>query len=85
MTDKENTTISGIVDNIQSGKDGYTAKIITNDSKIYFATISIPNLGKNAYKYKKFSIGSQITITGLAFTLREDNRITVKDIIYGEI
>lgn len=75
-----NITISGIVKSTEKGKDGYTAKIKTDEKQIYFATISIPNLGKNASKYRKFKIGERVSVTGDFWELGSEKRITVRDI-----
>lgn len=47
-TMKSNNAVSGKVDSIEAGKDGYTAKISTDAKEVYFATISIVNVGGGA-------------------------------------
>ncbi|PWB20032.1 hypothetical protein DCO46_20800, partial [Flavobacterium sp. HTF] len=42
---KDKNTISGKVESVEFGKDGYTAKINTDKNEVYFATISIVNVG----------------------------------------
>ncbi|MFV7236887.1 OB-fold nucleic acid binding domain-containing protein [Flavobacterium sp. ZB4R12] len=72
--------ITGIVQSVEKGKDGYTAKIKTTDGTIYFAVISIPNLG-SADKYHEFKMGENITLFGEIWKMRDDNRITVRKIL----
>ena len=53
--------IKGKVESIENGKDGYAAKIRTPEGKVYFATISIPNLGReHAHQYQSVSVGETI-------------------------
>jgi len=80
IMEKRNITISGLVGDIEKGKDGYTASIMVDDGQTYLATVSIPNLRKNAYKYRRFSRGERISITGRSFKLGAELRITVFDI-----
>ncbi|MFV8341879.1 OB-fold nucleic acid binding domain-containing protein [Flavobacterium sp. XS2P39] len=74
------TKITGIVETIEKGKDGYTAKIKTAEGTTYFATISIPNLG-SAEKYRQFKIGENVSLSGEVWKMGDDNRITVRKII----
>lgn len=78
-TEKE-ITITGIVTAIENGKDGYTAQIQTDDKQIYYATISNVNLGENASKYRRFTIGERVSVTGEFWELGTEKRITVRDI-----
>lgn len=54
--------IEGTVQKIENGKDGYTATLQTDDNKIYFATVSIPNLGENHAEYRRVEVGEKITV-----------------------
>ena len=72
--------ISGIVKSVEKGKDGYTAKIKTTEGTIYFAVISIPNLG-SANKYREFKMGESVTLFGEIWKMGGDNRITVRKIL----
>jgi hypothetical protein len=72
--------ITGTVQSVEKGKDGYTAKIKTTEGTIYFAVISIPNLG-SAEKYREFKIGEKVTLFGEIWKMGNDNRITVKKIL----
>ncbi|HRH43738.1 MAG TPA: hypothetical protein PKY82_19055 [Pyrinomonadaceae bacterium] len=60
-TSKKTISIKGKVVEIQRGKDGYTAKIETDDKKIYSATISSVTLEK---KYREVKIGETIEVEG---------------------
>nr|WP_315165490.1 hypothetical protein [uncultured Flavobacterium sp.] len=72
--------ITGIVQSIEKGKDGYTAKIKTTEGVIYFAVISIPNLG-SPEKYRAFKTGEKVTLFGEIWKMGDDNRITVRKIL----
>ena len=72
--------ITGIVQAVQKGKDGYTAKIKTNEGAIYFAVISIPNLG-SADKYRVFKMGENVSLFGEIWRMGDDNRMTVRKIL----
>ena len=77
------TTIFGIVEGLENGKDGYTTTIKTPENKLYKAVISIPNLGKNG-GYQRLKIGNTIAIKGEVWKLGEENRITVRKIISAD-
>ncbi|MFV5689866.1 hypothetical protein ACM55M_14710 [Flavobacterium sp. ZT3R25] len=72
--------ITGIVQSVEKGKDGYTTKIKTTEGAIYFAVISIPNLG-SPEKHREFKIGENITLFGEIWKMGDDNRITVRKIL----
>ncbi len=75
--DGKELTVKGTVTEIMPGKDGYTAKLKTDDGKMYMAIISIPNMEK---EYKQVKVGENITVTGEAYTIEEDITIKVKKI-----
>ncbi|MEO8764921.1 MAG: hypothetical protein ABI416_11565 [Ginsengibacter sp.] len=80
----ENTTmksefISGSVNEIQKGKDGYTAKITSAEGQLYYATISHSNL-KNPAQYKTLQIGDTIKVKGDAWKMENENHITVREL-----
>ena len=79
-TMKENNTVSGKVDSIESGKDGYTAKITTDAKEVYFGTISIVNVG-GPQKYKQLKIGDQVSLKGEIWKMNEEKHITVQEIV----
>lgn len=74
------TTVTGIVQSVEKGKDGYTAQIKTTKSTIYFAVISIPNLRKPE-KYREFKTGEKVTLFGEIWKMEGENRITVRKIL----
>ncbi len=80
--DNNNFTVTGIVQSINHGGDGYTAKIRSLTDKILFVTISIPNLGKNHEKFKEYKIGESITVNGELWNMNEELHVTVRNIIY---
>ncbi|PHN02455.1 hypothetical protein CRP01_32250 [Flavilitoribacter nigricans DSM 23189 = NBRC 102662] len=69
--------IKGTVEGIQNGKDGYTAKIKTEDNETYFVTVSTANLS-DPTQYKAVEIGSVIEVQGDEWTMGEDKQITVR-------
>lgn len=76
-----NNFIKGKVESIENGKDGYTAKIKTMEGKFYFATISIPNLGReNAHQYRSLNIGETVEIKGEIWEMNNEQHITVREI-----
>ena len=70
-------SITGKVQEIQNGKDGYTAKVNTAENEIYFATISIPNM-KDPKDYKRVAVGDSINITGEFWKTETESHITVR-------
>lgn len=79
-TKSNNNTVSGKVDSIESGKDGYTAKISTDAKEVYFATISIVNLG-GPQNYKQLKIGEVVTLKGEIWKTDDENHIKVSEIL----
>lgn len=77
---KENNTVTGNVDLIEAGKDGYTAKITTDTKEVYFATISIANLG-GPQNYKQLKIGDEVLLKGEIWKMNEEKHITVQEIV----
>lgn len=59
------------------GKDGYTAKVNTEENVIYFATISRTNLSDPS-QYKEVFVGNTIEVTGEIWKLGEENHMTVR-------
>ena len=57
----KSVSIKGKVIEIQRGKDGYTAKIETDDKKVYSATISSIALEK---RYREVKVGESIEVEG---------------------
>jgi|GEM_PF-1975745 len=71
--------ISGTVSDIQPGKDGYTAKIVTAENQVYFVTISHSNL-TTPDQYKTVKPGEMIKVKGDFFKLGDENHITVREL-----
>ncbi|GIQ60229.1 hypothetical protein Flavo103_33650 [Flavobacterium collinsii] len=75
-----NSTVTGKVDAIESGKDGYTAKISTAAKEVYFATISIVNVG-GPQNYKTLKIGNVVSVKGEIWKTEDESHIKVTQII----
>lgn len=73
-------TISGKVESIENGKDGYTAKINTVKKEVYFATVSIVNVG-GPQNYKRFKEGDEVSVKGEIWKTDTEKHITVKEIV----
>jgi hypothetical protein len=70
--------ISGIVTEMQQGKDGYTAKITTANNQVYFVTISHSNL-KDPAQYRSAKVGTILTVKGDIWKVENETHITVKE------
>ncbi|PXY40143.1 hypothetical protein DMB65_13835 [Flavobacterium cheongpyeongense] len=77
---KDNNTVSGKVESIENGKDGYTAKINTAKNELYFATISIVNVG-GPENFKRFKEGDEVSVKGEIWKSENENHIKVARII----
>lgn len=77
---KDKNTISGKVVSIENGKDGYTAKINTDKNEVYFATISIVNLG-GPENFKRFKEGDEVSVKGEIWKTDTEKHIKVKEIV----
>lgn len=75
----ETKSVEGKVQDIQNGKDGYTAKIETSDKEIYFVTISHSNL-KDHTQYKSVKVGETLKVSGDFWKTETENHITVREI-----
>ncbi|QLC67293.1 hypothetical protein LPB248_13570 [Flavobacterium sp. LPB0248] len=80
MKNDTNAVVSGKVDGIEAGKDGYTAKITTDVKEVYFATISIVNVG-GPQNYKQLKIGDVVSVKGEKWKTEEENHIKVTQIV----
>ena len=80
MKNDPNTAVSGKVDSIEAGKDGYTAKITTDAKEVYFATISIVNVG-GPQNYKQLKIGDVVSVKGEKWKSEDENHIKVTEIV----
>lgn len=80
MKSNSNNTITGKVDSIESGKDGYTAKVTTDTKEVYFATISIVNVG-GPQNYKQVKIGDQVSLKGEIWKTDDEKHMKVQEIV----
>ncbi|MET3027458.1 hypothetical protein ABXT06_12310 [Flavobacterium sp. UW10123] len=80
MKNDTNAIVSGKVDGIEAGKDGYTAKITTDVKEVYFATISIVNVG-GPQNYKQLKIGDVVSVKGEKWKTEDENHIKVTQIV----
>jgi len=72
-------TVEGKVQEIQNGKDGYTAKIETAEKEVYFVTISHSNL-KDHTQYRSVKAGETLKVSGDFWKMENENHITVREI-----
>jgi hypothetical protein len=77
---KDKKTVSGKVVSVEFGKDGYTAKVNTDKDEIYFATISIVNVG-GPQNYKLLKEGQEVKVKGEIWKTETENHIKVKEIV----
>ncbi|WP_298715722.1 hypothetical protein [Chitinophaga sp.] len=73
------TTVTGVVMEIQPGKDGYTALLKTEQDGRFFVTISHANLTDHA-SYKSAKTGDTLTVKGDYWIMESSNRITVREL-----
>lgn len=76
----ESITVSGTVEAIDSGKDGYTAKIGTKDNETYAALVSIVNLG-GPDKFVRFKLGDKVTVKGTPWMMDTEKQLKVEQIL----
>lgn len=72
--EEQTLKISGVVTNIENGKDGYMATIKTADGQEYIATVSVVNLNKYGGTYKKKELNDSITVAGPGWTDAEGKK-----------
>jgi hypothetical protein len=77
---KGKNAVSGKVESIENGKDGYTAKINTDKNEVYFATVSIVNVG-GPQNYKRFKEGDVVSLQGEIWKAENENHIKVTKIV----
>ena len=78
--DNDAFMISGVVQGIENGTDGYEATIVDNSRNEFKAVISIPNMGPNQ-AFKTYEVGDDATVKGELWQLGNECRITVRQII----
>jgi len=71
--------ITGIAQSIEYGKDGYTAQMKTRSNEVYYALISITNLGRE--NYTVMEIGDQVTLEGIVQSVGDQEHLKVSNII----
>ena len=71
-------TVEGKVIKIETGKDGYTAAIVTKDNQQYFVTISHANMTYHE-DYRRVKVGEVITVTGEIWKSDDKTYITVHE------
>lgn len=71
--------ISGMVTEIQPGKDGYTAQLKTDIGTVYYVTISRANLA-DPQTYRSAAVGDTLTVKGDIWQMENQNHITVREI-----
>jgi hypothetical protein len=77
---KDKNTVSGKVVSVEFGKDGYTAKINTDKNEIYFALISIVNVG-GPQNYEQLKEGQEVKVKGEIWKTETEKHIKVKEIV----
>ena len=75
----EKFSVTGQVENIERGKDGYTAVIATKEGKQYDAVISRVNMA-NTTEYQELKIGDVVTVAGDTIHLGDRVSITAESI-----
>lgn len=71
--------ITGVVEEITPGKDGYTAKIKSTADSIYYVTISHANLTDHA-QYKSAKVGDTLSVSGDRWEMEGKAQITVREL-----
>lgn len=77
---EERITITGKVQSIENGKDGYMAMVATKSNGDYNSIVSIVNLG-GPDNYQRFNIGDKVTLEGALFMNDEVKQLKVEKII----
>lgn len=76
----QSTTIQGLVQTIQYGKDGYTSNVETKEDGVYAALVSIVNVG-GPENYQQVNIGDRVTLEGKSSILNGEKQLKVEKII----
>jgi uncharacterized protein YceK len=72
--------ISGKVTDVQPGKDGYTARLVTAGGQVYFATVSRANLKENASQYRPVAVGDTLRLKGDVWQQGDQTHVTVREL-----
>jgi hypothetical protein len=75
----KSVTVTGIVQQLNRGKDGYTAELKDFSDSLFFVTISHSNL-KDAAQYRDSKPGDTLNVTGESFFMEEHTYITVREL-----
>lgn len=75
----ETKTVEGIVESVQMGKDGYTAKL-DSSGEVYYVTISRSNL-EEPEQYMSVKMGDTLRISGDLWLIEDRPQITVRQIL----
>lgn len=85
VTEQQQTAnVIGKIESVQRGKDGYTARIITDDGAIYYATVSVSNLN-DPKQYKDGEPGMTIQVKGDYWEMEAERHITVRELMVVKI
>lgn len=76
---KEIVTVTGKVEEIVNGKDGYTAKIASTDGT-YFITASIPN-STDPKNYRRVAVGETVTVKGEQWMQGTEKHVVVREFV----
>lgn len=71
--------VSGVVEEVTQGKDGYTAKIRSSADSVYYVTISHANLTDHA-QYRSAKAGDTLTVSGDRWEMEGKAQITVREL-----
>ena len=77
---KDVVTVSGKVEEIVNGKDGYTAKITSTDGNTYFITASIPN-STDPKNYRRAAVGETVTVKGEQWMQGTEKHVVVREFV----
>ena len=80
VSGNDKNIILGKVVSVEFAKDGYTAKIKTDNSDVYFATISIVNVG-GPQNYKQLKEGQEVLLKGEIWKTEFENHMKVDEIV----
>jgi hypothetical protein len=75
-----NDYIWGKVTAVQAGKDGYTARLVTAEGQVYFATVSRANLKENAAQYRSVAVGDSLRLRGDVWQAGDETHVTVREL-----
>lgn len=71
--------ITGLVNDVQFGKDGYTAKVTASTNRVYFITVSRSNL-KDPSQYREIKLEERIRFKGDVWKMEDETHVTVREL-----